>query len=170
MTVLNHKVAAFSLLEMLVVMVLSSIIVGIIYFAFFTVTVYQKTLENKYQHIEDINFINSGLTNDFDRSDSIVMLNEQEIICYLKHTNTNVQYSFFNSTIYRRQDTRIDSTACTVSGVQMLFRNHTVIKGIIDEVRLETILLEGSATLVFYKPYDAAALIKKNYEQDHGWN
>src|ERR1044072_3609062 len=109
MRLLNHKVASFSLVEMLVVLVLSGISIGIIYFAYYTLSTYQITLSRKYNDLNDRNTLYFSLKKDIERSQQVTVFGESDLYCLSPHENLTIQYSFSSTYSIRRQAGRVDT-------------------------------------------------------------
>jgi prepilin-type N-terminal cleavage/methylation domain-containing protein len=163
---IKSRVPSFSLIEMLVVMVISSMMVGVIYFVYYTVNSYQVSLTRKYSEVENVNSLYSLLTNDFDRSEYIEATTVNELTCHVQYSGTKVSYSFFSNYILRKQESRVDSLACPSNSVAFLFQQKNTESGLIDELKIETLFFGGMTKLVFFKQYDAAILIGK-IQQGH---
>jgi prepilin-type N-terminal cleavage/methylation domain-containing protein len=158
---ISHKVAAFSLVEMLVVMVLSSMMVGIIYFVYYTVNSYQVSLSRKFNKVEGVNSLYSLLTHDVDRSEYIEVTTTKVLKCHVKYTGNDIYYSFSPLYVLRMQESRTDTLACPVNSVAFFLHQKNMETGLIDEVQIETSFFGGITKLVFFKQYDAAILTSK---------
>ena len=101
MSRISHKVHSFSLIELLVVMVLSSIIVSIIYFSYYTVSKYQISLTAKLRGFDDVSELYFLLKKDIYRSKKINSFDEENLICSVEGIGANVHYIFSASYIVR---------------------------------------------------------------------
>lgn len=151
------------MLEMLVVMILSSLIAVTVYGVYYSVNTYQLTLSKKYDQLESINFIVSQMTVDIDQSDSVIATTEARLICYRK--KATIVYTLMPEALVRTQGDRVDSLACLINTSQLMLDRKQVIQGLVDEITIDAVILDQSLRLVFFKAYDAAGLIRiKNLE------
>ena len=161
---LNSKVSSFSMIEMLVTMILSSMVVGTIYMVYYTVNSYQVTLTKKYTDVQALNDFYFVTMRDFDRSDYVEVVNGNEVKCTVKGTDTKVWYSLYQDQIVRTQKSRTDTTSFVIQSVNFFMGGKEITNGLIDEVRMNVAILNNPVELVFVKQYDAAALINNQSE------
>jgi prepilin-type N-terminal cleavage/methylation domain-containing protein len=159
---INRKVESFSLIELLVVMVLSSIIVSIIYFSFYTVSKYQMTLASKLNGFNDVSELYFLLKKDFERSKTILSADNEHLRCIIERKGIDVEYTFLADNIVRRQTNRTDTFKCKVSTPIFLWQGKEIIAPEINVDELQIELLDGptSIQLRVHKEYDAASLIE----------
>lgn len=161
MYLLNKRTPAFSIIEMLVVMLLSSLIVGIIYFAYYTVNGYQLTLTRKLQQVDDVAGLYYNLKADLDRSENVYM-SGQGIVCNFRQVGSPVEYSFFSEFIIRSQASRTDTLKCAVEEFLFYFQGESAtLGGTVDEVWIIIKSGNESVSLHMGKEYDAAALVNQ---------
>jgi prepilin-type N-terminal cleavage/methylation domain-containing protein len=158
MNLLKISVKSFTLVEMLVVLVLSSIIVGIIYFIFYNVNTYQLNLMRKQQQIGDMNTLFFTMKSDAERCEHIDALNPYEVVF---RGDIHVAYVFGDKFVLRKQDSRLDSFAGTFLKPVFSWQGRNVERypDIVDEIQCEFSHFSDSVTLDVRKYYDAAALI-----------
>jgi hypothetical protein len=147
------------MIEMLVVLLLSSIVVGIIYATFLTVSRYQNTLTDKYKSNEDVTSIYFLIQKDFERCETINRTDEYTIEC-LDMLRTPVMYTFNDESIVRHQLTRSDTFRCKIG--KPVFKKdgkELQAKGALDELQVEIKCLPFHVNWVVVKQYDAAGLV-----------
>src|SRR5688572_20383804 len=123
---MGRRIEAFSLIEMLVVLILSSIIVSIIYFMYYTVSTYQLTLIRKQRKSEDLTMLYFLLRRDTDRAEKIVALSVDEI----QTIDTNAQsvyYSFDTAYVMRKQLARVDTFYGNFGRVEMAWQQKPIV-------------------------------------------
>src|SRR5690349_6024978 len=103
----NRRVPSFSLIEMLVVLVLSSIMVGIIYFVFFTVNSFYIKLTRKQNLDSDIQMLYYLVNKDWDRSNVIYATSASAFACHAD--GLKIDYTFTPLYAVRKQGERIDT-------------------------------------------------------------
>lgn len=155
----RSRLPAFSLVEMLVVMVLSTIIVGIIYFSFSTIQSYQSQLIRQKQAAEDFSTLYYIVKRDVQLSSIVRAPSNAVITC--EYPEKQVEYSFFDNRVVRRQQERVDTFRLAFS--PQLLRAGKLLSefpAVVDEVRLATGTdSSGFNQLTVYKYYDAATLV-----------
>jgi len=160
MHLFSHKVSSFSLAEMLVVLVLSGIVLGSIYFAYYTVSTYQINLGKRIKTQNDLGLLFYTLKKDIDRSDSVQTIDTQTLCCY-DHERGKIEYTFSGPFSTRRQFERIDTFVCRIQSPIFKFLGKIVQeKAMIDEVYLTEDASESPFEIKLYKMYDAASLIE----------
>src|SRR5690349_1031153 len=102
----RYRLNSFSLIEMLVVLVLSSIVVGIVYFSFYNISAYQLDLTRRYSKFSEITDFYFLLKKDVEESSKIKSINGTEIFCSNSGQFGRIQYLFSDSCILRIQDSR----------------------------------------------------------------
>jgi prepilin-type N-terminal cleavage/methylation domain-containing protein len=157
----RSSLPAFSLPEMLVVMVLSSIIVSIIYFSFQTISSYQVRLSNQKKSAEDAGTLYYILKKDVQQCNAVKALDDDEILCEY-WAGSNVSYAFLSDYTLRTQQSRIDTFTCAFTIPVFSFEDKPVshYPATISEIRLPRAENStGPLNILLYKYYDAASLL-----------
>lgn len=157
----DMKIQSFSLIEMLVVLVLSGIVLSILYFAYFGITTYQLRLVRKVDKQEELGLMFYTLKSDVERS-TILRLREQSIIdCYRTREQLDVSYYFDAPNVVRQQLHRIDTFHCSIERPVFSFQGVTVtdVNAVVDQIRLVVDASQTPLELDINKLYDAASLI-----------
>ena len=162
----KSKVHSFSLVEMLVVMVLSSFIVGVIYFTYYTVNSYQITLTRKYALNEERSSLYYLLKKDFDKSAELRTVHMNELGCYDLTGRANALYFFNDEFVWRKQGTRVDTFYCKMDSLRFLRMGQpiTMPDEQIDEVQMILLDFAVPVRLNLVKEYDRAALIETSID------
>jgi hypothetical protein len=162
MYLISRKVNSFSLIETLVVMVLSSLIVSIIYFSYYTVSKYQMNLSSRLIDFNDKSELYFLLKKDFDRSKKIEAIDEESLRCNIERKGVEIQYIFSSSYIVRMQDGRVDTFKCNIDKPVFLWRGKQIIppQGRIDELQIQLLDMAEPIQLSIHKQYDAASLVE----------
>lgn len=155
------RVQSFSLVEMLVVLVLSGIVLSILYFAYYSISTYQFTLVHKVDKQEELGMMFYTLKRDVERSHVLRIQDQYVIDCYSTPEQLDVSYYFFAPDVIRKQMERIDTFHCQIANPLFFFQSipTTDINAVIDEIRLTGNEHEIPVELDINKLYDAASLI-----------
>lgn len=159
---LNHRAPSFSLVEMLVVMVLSSIVISIIYFTYYTVTTYQASLTRRYASVDDRSRLYFLLKKDFDDGYDIRTVHENELVVSKIEGDTPVYYFFDREFVLRKQHFRQDTFRCTFTNIQFSGNEDETNTGSrkIFEANLLMEIAGDTMNLRLFKQYDRASLIE----------
>lgn len=157
----DMKLQSFSLVEMLVVLVLSGIVLSILYFAYYSISTYQFALVRKADKQEELGLMFYTLKNDVECS-TILRMREQNIIdCYRTPEQLDVSYYFDAPNVIRRQLQRIDTFHCNIERPVFSFQGviATDVNAVVDQIRLVVDSPQIPLELDINKLYDAASLI-----------
>ena len=160
-----RKIKAFTIIELVVVMILTSIIVGIVYSAY-------SIVGNQYTGYKKINTQNSRvallsmlLNKDFSTS-CFIKSGEDKIFFYDKENNT-ITYEFWENCITRNSNAVTDTFFISSLNVEMKFLNQKqqFHNSLVDELNFETAIFEEQQLFHFKKKYAADILMKNETEQ-----
>lgn len=156
-----HSIHSFSLVEMLVVLVLSSIVSAILYISFSMVSSWQTSLMRRYNGFNDKSEVYYRLKKDIDRSLSIIMIDENTLVCEFQEKEKRITYGFFSDFLVRRQDHRTDTFFCKLSITEFFHEGKPVLRGeLVDEIKTDLLDFPEPVTMHVSKWYDRAALIE----------
>lgn len=154
----RNKLPAFSLIEMLVVLVLSSIITGAVYYAYYTVNTFQVSLSRKYTSLRSAATLGYRLRTDVENARITTKL-DSGFQCVLP-SNRVITYVLHDQYITRHQDALIDTFRFKTSEKFFLFEGKENPMAPIDEIILEGRILEKNLRYHVAKEYDAASLVQ----------
>jgi prepilin-type N-terminal cleavage/methylation domain-containing protein len=152
----NKQYQAFSLVELVVVMLLSGIVLGMVYYSFHVTQIAFNQFIDTKEKQENFQLMNLNLELDFFRSDSIIY-KEQKIYFYCKSELT--LYELAKSGIYRDQKALFDTLLLNLEIAKFFFDGVETQNGRIDELLVDYSLTQGSGTLHFMKHYDAVSTL-----------
>jgi prepilin-type N-terminal cleavage/methylation domain-containing protein len=156
----DTKVQSFSLVEMLVVLVLSGIVLSILYFAYYSISTYQFELVAKVDKQEELGLLFYSLKRDIDRSYMLRKRDQFAIDCYSAPEKVDVSYYFVEPNVVRKQLERTDTFHCEILRSAFLFQEIPVTdNAVIDQIRLTLNTAPDPIELDIIKLYDAACLI-----------
>jgi prepilin-type N-terminal cleavage/methylation domain-containing protein len=155
------RINSFSLVEMLVVLVLSGIVLSTLYFAYYSISTYQFTLARKSEQQEDLSLMFYTFKRDIEHCYILRMRNQHVIDCYNAPEQLGVSYYFDAPNVIRKQLERIDTFHCQIEEPLFFFRGASVIdeNAVVDEIRLIENISSIPIELDINKLYDAASLI-----------
>lgn len=156
------KIKAFTIIELTVVMLLSSIVISIAYFAFDMLTIkylrYKKDNEVRYEMTN----INSLLNHAFYISDSVIVTGNT-IHAHIQ--SAVIDYELTPECILKYDRGITDTFHFPVSKMEYLYENEHITEGIIDQAHLEMELGDKKINTVFSKKYNADFTMNRNQNQ-----
>lgn len=146
------KVKAFTLFELLIGMVISSIVIASSYFVYNLI--YIKYLDYKEIRLNLVNFasFNAELEDNFYRSKSIKR-NDKELS--FEFDNKTIYFEFLDSIIIRKESQVLDTFRISVENFE--FVENT--EGLVSFVQFNSRLFDENCDLYFIKKYCAEELI-----------
>ena len=97
------KVKAFTLAEMLVVLVVASIVISMGFLVLNMVKKQVQVIQSNYNKKQEIQLFETTLSRDFNKRS--VFYKEQSNLLLLKNTKDSITYTFLNNAIVREKDT-----------------------------------------------------------------
>ena len=146
----NKKIPAFTLSEMIVVLILTSIVVGLAFSVLTLVQKHMKTIQNNFSQNTEINKLKQSLWLDFNRYNKIVFENREDKLVFSTAIDSIV-YKINKKYIVRD----IDTFNIQFSSKTLFFDGNATEKGHIDAIRLETSKTFQNQKLFIYKQNDA---------------
>ena len=154
-----RKIRAFTIIELVVVMILSGIIIGIVYSAY-------QIVSSQYENYRKANNQNTSmavltllLNRDFSTAYSIKK--EGERISFFDQENKVCSYAFAEDFIIRSTNAVEDTFHIHTFNIEVLFLNQpqSSYTGLIDEVYFESMIFEEQQLFRFKKQYAADVLM-----------
>lgn len=148
----NNKIAAFTLSEVLVVLILTAIVVGMAFSVLSLVQKHMSGIQKNLARITELNKLEIALWIDFNKYNSASFsVTENQLLLYSEIDST--QYSFTKEYIIRKKDTfkiKIERNTLFFKGEQL---EET---GVIDAIKLETSKAFQNRKIFIYKENDAS--------------
>ncbi|MGY3793199.1 PulJ/GspJ family protein [uncultured Aquimarina sp.] len=144
-----HKIKAFTLTEMMVVLVITAIVVGLAFSVLSLVQKNMRSIENNYEYQSQIRSLEVALTIDFNKYTSIHW-NAKENILSLSSPNKENRYIFTKDSVYNNQDT----FRLQIKDIQYFFEGKKVNSGSIDAVKLKYMKASDVHSTFVYKYND----------------
>jgi len=127
----NHKIKAFTLTEMMVVIVISAIVVGLAFTILGIVQNNMRSIENNYEHQSEIQSLEVALTIDFNRY-PMAQWNPKENTLLLSSPIQKRMYTFSTDSITND----IDTFTLKTKNITYYFEGEQVSAGSIDAIKL----------------------------------
>lgn len=127
----KNKIPAFTLHEILVVLVISAIVVGLAFSVLDLVQNNLRAIKNNYAAATEVQHLKQQLKIDFNRYHDIEY-DERLQELSLKNAIDSVQYSFLDRIVIRNEDT----IPVSISGVEFFFFGITISEGKADAVKI----------------------------------
>ena len=160
------KIRAFTLVELLVVMVISGIVIAITYQIYFIANKqfmqYKKGNEKVTQEV----ILRGLLNNDFFQSESVIRKSENNIEMQL--ADEKINYEWRDEFIIRVTNASRDTFFLPVSLVELKFRNSSqdISAGLIDALKIISENGDEEKYFCFFKEYSADVLMQNTHERN----
>lgn len=149
------KIKAFTLSEMLVVLVVSSIVITATFSVLTMVQkqfmIVQKNIYNK----QEINFFERLLWRDFNTY--TISYQKKKDLLVLTNDINSIQYSFFKGYTIREKDTFL----VQITSKELFLDGNKVVDGVIDAIKIKTTPLFGSKKIFIHSSKDATYYLNK---------
>ncbi len=151
----NKKIKAFTLSEMIVVLILTSIVVGLAFSVLNMVQKHMFSIQQNYTNNTGLNKLETSLWLDFNRYNNIsfdALENELKFSTALD----SVSYKFNEQYIIKEEDT----FKIALKNKWLYFVTNPVEEGKIDAIKLETTKVLQNQQVFIFKPNDATVFMK----------
>lgn len=148
------KIEAFTISEMVVVLILTSIVVGLGFTVLNLVQKHMVGIQNNFANSTELNKLEQSLWLDFNRYSKIEynILNEE---IKFKNTVDSVSYAFHEDYIIKE----LDTFQVQVLNIWFYFDGNSIPSGILDAVKLETSKQFQNQKLFIFKKNDATLFV-----------
>ncbi|MFV0247588.1 MAG: prepilin-type N-terminal cleavage/methylation domain-containing protein [Tenacibaculum sp.] len=147
---ISKKTKAFTLSEVLVVLIVSSIVVSLTFAVLFAVQKQIKLIQTNLVAKQQIQFIERMLWKDFNSYTTSYDLNTS--VLYFKNSVDSLIYEFKSHYIIRKNDT----LAFEIAKKQLFLDGEEVVTGNIDAIKLQTSAVFGNKKIFVFKSKDAS--------------
>jgi len=152
---LKSKIKAFTLSEMIIVLILTSIVVGLAFSVLGLVQKHMNSIQQNYNNTTVLNTLETALWLDFNRYNSIAfdaLENELKFATALD----SVSYKFYENYIIKAQDT----FKIAIENKAFYFVTKLVEEGEVDALKIETTKILQNQKLFVFKQNDASTFMK----------
>ncbi|CAA0165568.1 Prepilin-type N-terminal cleavage/methylation domain-containing protein [Tenacibaculum maritimum] len=146
----NKKIKAFTLSEMLVVLVISSILISLTFLILSMVQQQVEIIQGNLKRKQQVQFLERVLWKDF--NEYSVVYNQENTIFLLKNSIDSLTYKFNETFVLRGEDTLPIKKVTK----KMFLDGKEVFSGEIDAILLTTPTNLGNMKLFIYKAKDAS--------------
>lgn len=153
------KVNAFTLAELVVAMIISSIVMATIYTAYLLIRKQYFRQTTKARALDEYIRFRNALSVDFFYADSLKTGDTDGILLCFKDSSA-IEYSFTNEQIVRKSDIATDSFSIPVKRLDL--SRYRTTGALVKEISLTVMSQGDTIPLLLQKNYDAATLIKNN--------
>ncbi|MBD0833795.1 PulJ/GspJ family protein [Aestuariibaculum sediminum] len=151
---IDKKLNSFTLGEMVVVLIITSIVVGMAFSVLSLVQNQIQSIRENFNNDTELSRLEQSLLIDFNKY-SKVEFHADEHKMVLKHELDSVSYQLNESFLIKSEDT----FKVSVKNFKLFFDGNGVQEGVLDAIRLETLDSPGNNTLFVYKINDATPFI-----------
>ncbi|HEX8514820.1 MAG TPA: hypothetical protein VF868_01385 [Bacteroidia bacterium] len=156
------KLPAFTLLELTIGMMISSVIIGACYSGYIIVYKQFNSYRSVKQHMSEAVQFRNNLQNEFFMSAN-VSFKDHTLVFHLKDSDM-LQYEFLDTLVLRKTASVVDTfniaTASIKSG--FVFNNDSIPMEFINFISFDAVILKETQHLSFAKEYSAESLINKS--------
>lgn len=149
----SKKVDSFTLSEMLVVLVVSSIVISITFLALSMVQKQVRIIRKNVNIKQELQFLERSLWGDFN-SHKVEYLDKQDQLLFTT-SQGEIVYEFDDEYILKEQDTFL----VKINDKRMYLDGQEVKSGVIDAIKLETFPIFGNTNVFIFKTKDASFYI-----------
>lgn len=157
----RFTVRSFSLTEMLMVMILSGILVGIVYYAYFASSTLFQDMSLKNQRHQEVSTLFFQLQKDIDHCKWLCASGKTDLICHF-NDSTGIRYVFQKRFILRHHKNRMDTFHCETELPVVSWQSDSILleNTLVDRVSFILHTLEEEVPVSFQKFYDMAGIIE----------
>lgn len=149
------KVKAFTLSEMLVVLVVSSLVIALAFSVLSMVRKQVITIQENYRLKQELRFFELNVIRDINTNSVTFSKNEGKLV--LKGINDNIVYQFLDSVVIRKRDT----LHISIKNKTLFLDGKVVQEGTIDAMELEVSFPFPNQTLFVQQQKDATYYLNK---------
>uniref|UniRef100_UPI00404B9039 PulJ/GspJ family protein n=1 Tax=Gelidibacter sp. TaxID=2018083 RepID=UPI00404B9039 len=143
---LTSKIQAYTLSEMIVVLILTSIVVGMAFSVLTLVQKHMSSIQNNFNATTKFHLLEQSLTLDFNRFSDITYDSIDDVLIFSSEIETRT-YTFTQEHIIKDRDT----FPLTLTTKTFYFDGSPVGKGTVDAIKLETSKTFQNKQLFIYK-------------------
>lgn len=147
---------AFTIAELIVVMVISTIVLATIYTTYLLIRKQYAKQSGRIGQLNEYLLFKNAFSKDFRIADSVVLAGDiNGLQCFLG--GRKIEYAFTDSAIVRTEEPATDTFKLTVEGFET---NSLEAGAFVEQVSLKIIPYRDTVVLKFHKNYDALFLIQ----------
>jgi competence protein ComGF len=146
---LKKKIKAFTIMELLVTLVLTSIIVSLASSIYLNMQKYFSDSEAAYEKNSDINFLIGLIKNDFENASSVV--SSFGLITLISNDSKMLEYNFGDEYIIRKKEYQRDTFYVKTEELDIIRLDNN--SDLVTEIKADIIIDDGVIPFHIYKSY-----------------
>lgn len=159
---MSKKIKSFTIMELLVTLVITSIIVGLASTIYLNMQRYFSTSEQGYEQNTDVNFIISLLKTDFENSASAV--SSFGLVTLIGNDSKILEYNFSDEFITRKVDYRRDTFYVNLEDLEVIRLDDN--SDLVSEIKANIIFDGDPVPLHIYKNYTRDVLFNLYHKKE----
>lgn len=166
---MNKKthLAAFSILEALVSMVISAIVIGLIFVIFTILSERMLDFKEQNQYVADLNRMTYTFNKDIFESDQMLFSEDQ--ITFSSYSGETVNYQLFPEYFLRSKNEFVDTFAIPIRQFKMDTIQNGSRKTVFQKLTLNVDVNKVPMRLTFFKKVYSNEILKKEFKKDEFW-
>lgn len=163
---MNKKthLAAFSILEALVSMVISAIVIGLIFVIFTILSERMLDFKEQNQYVADLNRMTYTFNKDIFESDQMLFSEDQ--ITFSSYSGETVNYQLFPEYFLRSKNEFVDTFAIPIRQFKMDTIQNGSRKTVFQKLTLNVDVNKVPMRLTFFKKVYSNEILKKEFKKD----
>ncbi len=163
MTLINKRIPAFTLIELIVAMALSGIVIGIIYTSHTIIEQQYTRIKLSGQKISQLKNLNFLLENDFNESESILK-NLNQVSLNKDGNSNHIVYLFEEEYVIRNKMNHVDTFFVKTKKIESKFLYPAInSNNFIEELKIEIITFDESIFFTLNKTYASDIFLKSEH-------
>lgn len=160
---MNRRIPSFTIIEMIMAMLISSVVIGIVYYIFLLLNHQFAGYQDRSAVINEYLLFQKALQTDMERADAIEYPSEKVLVLRRSVDDQPVQYDFYDNFIVRTIGDYRDSFSIQNGGCVVTRVNDST--ALVEKLVLNTNMAGEHVSPVFKKQYSASQLMKsENHE------
>lgn len=160
---MRKRIKSFTIIEMIMAMLISSVVIGIVYYIFLLLNHQFAGYQDRSAVINEYLLFQKALQTDMERADVIEYPSEKVLVLRRLVDDQPVQYDFYDNFIVRTMAAYRDSFSIQNGGCLVTRVNDS--SALVEKFVLNTNMAGERVTPVFIKQYSACQLMKSaNHE------
>lgn len=160
----NNYIAAFSILEAVVSMVVSAIVIGLIFVIFTILSERMLDFKAQNQYVADLNRMTYSFNKDIFESEK--MLYSENQITFSSYAGETVKYQLYPEYFLRSKNEFIDTFAIPIRQFKMDTIQNGSRKTVLQRLTLHVDVNKEPMRLTFFKKVHSNELLKKEFKKD----
>ena len=158
------KIRAFTVIELIMTLLISSVVIGIVFYAYLLFNNQFTRYQQKSISIDEFVIFQKALQTDLESAGVVKNIMANEIACYNGVNDKIVQYNFNSNFIIRSFEENLDSFEIKNSGCQAGFVNDH--SDLVEKLIVNITIANVPFNAIFKKQYSACQLMKQEHTDE----